>query len=113
MGNENGYVDSHTLGDLMGKMKEHAYVTSGEQEFDQSGQQAFRSFHAKDGWWFERSMAGGHVIVTKKTENGEPVADYALVVFTPQEWASIVATVSREGENIDTWQAALDRQLPG
>ena len=68
------------------------------------------AFHSKDGWWFERESHTGHVIVYRYS--GPQDHDGFRIIFTPQEWASIVASVSREGENQVSWQAALERQMP-
>jgi hypothetical protein len=64
-------------------------------------------FHAKDGWFFSR-LPNGIVTVEKRMEAKEtsPLVSYAT--FTPEEWASIVASVSVNGENDRRWYVALD-----
>lgn len=64
-------------------------------------------FHAKDGWYFERNTGTGGVIITKRgaAAFGEPIVEQLHV--EADTWASIVASVSREGETARTWQEAL------
>lgn len=54
-------------------------------------------FHAKDGWFFTR-LENGTVAIEKRKDAKEtsPIVSYAT--FTPDEWASIVASVSKTGE---------------
>ncbi len=55
------------------------------------------SFHAKEGWTFER------------TEHGEVhlVSPGADVILDADTWSSAVAAVSAPGENRQTWDAAM------
>jgi len=71
------------------------------------------AFHVRDGWWFER-LPDGSVLMTHSLRflKFGKLVEMVRVHFTPYEWASIVSTMSREGETQATWQAALDRQLP-
>ena len=64
-------------------------------------------FHAKDGWFFSR-LAYGKVVIEKRENAKEtsPIVSYA--VFTAEEWASIVASVSSGGEMDGRWKNALD-----
>lgn len=62
-------------------------------------------FHAHSGWYFQRR--GDGVRVTRKAETAE--AD--TVDFDAETWASIVAAVSAQGENAQTFATALEFQL--
>jgi hypothetical protein len=66
-----------------------------------------KGFHAKDGWYFERDSGTNGVIITKRgaAAFGSPVVEQIQV--EADTWASIVASVSREGETARTWQEAL------
>jgi len=58
-------------------------------------------FHARDGWYFQRQDDGSVKIsaaVSRSTET---------LTIPPNEWASIVAAVSAQGETAETYQAAL------
>lgn len=66
------------------------------------------AFHVRDGWWFERLPDGSVLMIYRLRVLG----DLVRMTFTPFEWASIVASMSRAGETHETWQAALDRQIP-
>lgn len=60
-------------------------------------------FHWRDQWFFKR-MPGGHVRITH-AEVGHEVTQ---ILVPPLEWASIVASVSPEGESGDTWKQAAE-----
>lgn len=64
-------------------------------------------FHAKAGWFFERRLGGSVVIVRRRTanENSQIVAE---IILSPNEWASVVASVSSGGEFNGRWKQALD-----
>lgn len=62
-------------------------------------------FHVQNGTSFRRTEDGSVELIVKPGE--EPVA---VELFTPESWASVVASMSAAGENLDTYQAALDRQ---
>jgi len=64
-------------------------------------------FHSKDGWFFVR-LAYGKVAIEKHVNPSERSAVEARIVLTPEDWASIVASVSSGGEINDRYQKALD-----
>jgi len=55
------------------------------------------SYHAKDGWYFLREKDGSVSVV--KRNNASP-GSYVVAecTFDPDTWASIIASVSRQGE---------------
>jgi hypothetical protein len=70
------------------------------------------SFHAKDGWYFDR-LDGGQVRITKRvpvlSDDGEYASERAvieIVELDENSWASVVASVSEKGEDRDTFDAA-------
>ena len=55
-------------------------------------------FHAKDGWFFRRLSDGSVEIVKRNTaHDDDPIV--AQGIFTVEDWASIVASVSGLGES--------------
>ena len=64
-------------------------------------------FHAKNGWFFKR-LENGNVIVEKHQSADEISGLREAQVFTPHEWASIVAAVSEGGESDRRWFDAFD-----
>ena len=58
-------------------------------------------FHARDGWYFKRTEAGGVriTVVTSPTR-------FETVDLDADTWASAVASVSARGENAETFAAA-------
>lgn len=64
-------------------------------------------FHLKDGWWFTRTGDGSVNIVKHQTD--DPHSEIIAAVLIPaNEWASVVASVSRDGENHYGWYGARD-----
>lgn len=69
-------------------------------------------FHAHDGWHFERLKDGSVRVTREETQDykGQPLLNGSVeletVVFDPDTWASIVASVSKKGENGDTFARA-------
>lgn len=57
-------------------------------------------FHWRDGWWFKRFNNGG-VQVRYSIPVGSAVLKGTLVI-PPNEWVSIVASMTRAGES-ETW----------
>lgn len=64
-------------------------------------------FHAKAGWFFERYPNGSVAIVRRETAN-EKSKIVAEIILSPNEWASVVASVSVNGEADRRWYTALD-----
>ena len=64
-------------------------------------------FHAKEGLFFERIVKGS-VRVIKTYDGRAPRADNVVVDLdiAENEWASIVASVSKLGEDHDRWMQA-------
>lgn len=58
-------------------------------------------FHATNGWYFKR-MPDGSVRIAK------PDTGYVMIEFPPNIWASIVCSVSADGETLDRWNASQD-----
>jgi len=60
--------------------------------------EATAGFHWRDGWYFRRLEDGSVRIVS----------DYADLTIPAAEWASIVCSVSADGETGERWHAAQD-----
>lgn len=69
--------------------------------FDRSG------FHWRNGHYFKR-LIGGEVLVVKCADDGRSDRIEWHQTIPPTEWASIVCSVSAEGETSDRWNAAQD-----
>jgi hypothetical protein len=68
-----------------------------------------RGFHNRDGWFFRRDSDEGHVRLWKvRWEHGAPVLEAGPLVIPENEWASMVASVSRGGETGASWQFVRD-----
>lgn len=64
-------------------------------------------FHLKEGWFFER-LSDGSVMVTKRKDAGSESPIITRMIVPPNEWASVVASVSAGGELNGRWKSALD-----
>lgn len=67
-------------------------------------------FHWKDGWFFDRVAIGSDlgVVHIVKRETAHPDSPIVVEAFVPAaEWASIMASVSVEGETSYTWPLAV------
>lgn len=62
-------------------------------------------FHAKDGWYFER-QDDGSVKVSAAVDRSTEV-----ITLGPSTWASIVASMSAEGETSQSYQRSLAAQF--
>lgn len=67
-------------------------------------------FHARDGQFFERQDDGSVRILSRETGHGG-AAILKDVTLGPSEWASVVASMSLEGEDGETWRLALRAQV--
>ena len=65
-----------------------------------------RSLHWRDGWYFIRASDGAVVIEKHPKGRIEAVPEIAVQI-PPGEWASIVASVSAQGETAETYQQIL------
>jgi hypothetical protein len=73
-------------------------------------------FHNRDHWFFARVSESGDVRIRKRAMTGtvehpvvaENEAIIAEIVIPENEWASIVASVSRGGETSHSWQFVRD-----
>lgn len=65
-------------------------------------------FHAHNGWFFRRVPENGNVVIERHKTADENSPLIAACFFTPEMWASIVASVSIKGEADMRWYAALD-----
>ena len=63
------------------------------------------AFHWRDGWYFSRS-SGGCARIMHRDKSGEYLV-HALTI-PPNEWASIVCSVSALGETAERWNEAQD-----
>ncbi len=67
-------------------------------------------FHSKDGLFFCRLNDTGEVRIIKTRDGKFPDPDTNppewAVTLAENEWASVVATVSADGESYDKWMAA-------
>lgn len=64
-------------------------------------------FHLREGIWFEGDDEGNVTIRVTETPH-EHAIDVVRITVPASEWASVVASVSRRGENADTHRDALD-----
>lgn len=64
-------------------------------------------FHLKEGWFFER-LSDGSVMVTKRKDAGLESPIISRIIVPPEEWASVVASVSAGNEFNGRWKQALD-----
>jgi hypothetical protein len=67
-------------------------------------------FHSRDGFYFERQDNGAVSIVIR--ESGHSGALILRQVTLPSnEWASVVASMTAEGENRRSWKRAVQAQV--
>lgn len=68
--------------------------------------EATQCFHWKNGWYFKRLEDGSVRIMHRD----KPDSDYLStnLVISPSEWASIICSVSRDGETPERWGSACD-----
>lgn len=71
-------------------------------------------FHSREGLFFERTADDGVVISIEKpvrddTPAGKRIGSVSMerIRLSAEEWASVVASVSKHGESSATWQEAL------
>lgn len=62
-------------------------------------------FHWKNGWYFKRESDGS--VRIRKVEHASGL-DMVDAIIPPAEWASIVCSVSRDGETGERWNQAQD-----
>ena len=76
----------------------HAKIVHGENETS--------SFHWREGLHFKRMESGGVRVVKRNDYPSQaiPVMDF---VIPPNEWASIVASVSKGGETGESYRGTL------
>lgn len=68
-------------------------------------------FHLKDGFFFERTPEGGIHIAFIRAKRTIKDTDDSVTVHTEvteNEWASVIASTSSRGENLETFNEALD-----
>lgn len=65
-------------------------------------------FHTHSNLFFRR-LKDGSVVVEKWTQE-QPFTIQSSITLTPETWASVVASMSLEGENGKTFNEALERQ---
>lgn len=72
-------------------------------------------FHWRDGWYFSR-VEKGYVLIIKRPSKFDDSSSsspshspiFVMAKIPPDEWASIVASVSRQPETGESWQAARE-----
>lgn len=70
------------------------------------------AFHWKHGWYFSR-LSDGSVEVRNHGDYNKPDPNHAAgdgrttLVIPPEEWASIVASVSKSGETSESYHGTL------
>jgi hypothetical protein len=67
-------------------------------------------FHAKDGLFFEGDR-DGNVVVELHDKASYEATQISRIELTPNEWASVVASVSKRGETSATWNEAMNYHL--
>ena len=72
------------------------------QQHEFAAKTAVRSYHLREGWYFDR-LEDGEVRV--RTAGG------AVVTMAPEEWASVVASMSHRGEDYTTYRLAYVAQM--
>jgi hypothetical protein len=60
-------------------------------------------FHLREGYYFTRLEDGGVII-----QSG---SDNSCLTVSANEWASVVASMSKEGETTETYNEALRKQV--
>jgi hypothetical protein len=67
-------------------------------------------YHAKAGWFFERMTEGnvGSVVIVKREYGVDNPKLLLAIAFYPDEWASIVASVSARGDTAVVHSEALE-----
>ncbi len=60
-------------------------------------------FHWRDGWYFSRNEDGS----VRVQQRSPGLSDTTITIPAP-EWASIVCSVSKDGETGERWNAAQD-----
>lgn len=68
-------------------------------------------FHAKHDWFFARLAGGGVRIRVFGQFDDRLEADYIEIEFAPNEWASIVGSVSASGDTAATFTDVMSRQV--
>lgn len=69
-------------------------------------EETIQCFHWRDGWYFRRLEDGSVRIMYRDHPSSEFLA--VDVTIPSPEWASIVCSVSREGETVQRWEEALN-----
>lgn len=64
-------------------------------------------FHAKNGWFFERTVIGG-VHIRKNRDAKDGAIMVAEVYLNHDEWASIIASVAAGGETTEKFKEAKE-----
>jgi hypothetical protein len=62
-------------------------------------------FHWRDGWMFSREEDGTVVVTQELWESGKTPVSTEYMRIPPEEWASIVSSVSKGDETANYWRA--------
>jgi hypothetical protein len=65
-------------------------------------------FHLREGFFFERQPDGSVRIVYAPPPHNEPLNVLAEITVPPNEFASVMASVSSRGETSETWTEAVE-----
>lgn len=65
-------------------------------------------FHVQDGWFFEKDIANGSVRIVKRENAQEDSPVVAEIMLDKYSWASIIASLSKEGETTEKWDEAQE-----
>lgn len=86
------------------RVKDNLYL-AGLDSTEKTKEKTMSTFHAKDGWYFERTEDGVvRVYKRSDTQDGSTIVVYGE--FDPDIWASIVASVSSVGDQRFAWDLA-------
>ena len=69
------------------------------------------TYHLKDGWFFERMNPEGVIKIEKRKTPTVEYPDGELITsieIFPNEWASVIASVSQFGDTVVAWKEALE-----
>lgn len=89
--------------------REQEQVKQKEERLKKVDEKLYGAFHWRDNWFFKR-QPDGSVAVMHKTDSyqGDEYYISPALSIPSNEWASIVCSVSKDGETAERWDAAQD-----
>lgn len=99
------YHDAVEAGQRESALKQQA---AQDEQVRKTGAALAGAFHWKDGWFFKRVKDGSVRIMRPESRDGREEYLLTDVTVKPNEWASIVCSVSAEGETGPRWEQAQD-----